>query len=218
MVIAYLAAALANAADIEPGGAPTPRTTKSPQVSAAAATGSTPPSEETYHVPLSLAYATPLSLQVATWFVPALDAPLYSGASLVTMLAAPFIVHSAYDNGEGAWMAGVGILGSLLGGAVVGTVVLAASGLDVCRDCDDAIGELGSQIVIGGSIGAGTGYLVWGVIDTVLHARVPRRARPGADRALETLAILPSVGFVGIDAGTSRATSAGFALRLAGTF
>jgi hypothetical protein len=175
-------------------------------------------SEQTYRLPLALAYITPLSFQVATWLVPSLESGPYTGLGLVGMLAAPFIVHAAHDNSSGALFAELGIISSLVGGAAAGASLLVASGHDVCRDCDDGIGEVFSRIYLGGVVGAGVGYLTWAVVDTVLHARVTHPAQPRPPRALDVHIIRPSIELVTAYAGTSRPRPSGFSLGLIGEF
>jgi hypothetical protein len=194
---------------------PSPRLTN---VAGASAPAHLQSFDATYRAPLALAYLMPLSFQVATWIVPSLESGPYAGLGLAGMLAAPFIVHAAHDNSRGALVAELGIISSLLGGAIAGAALLVASGHDVCRDCDDGIGEVASQMRLGGAVGAGVGYLTWAVIDTTLHASVARPARPRPAGAQEVHVIQPSLDMMSSYAGTPRPGFPGFLLRLTGKF
>lgn len=152
LVIACFAAALPHAVNTEAGAKAAPSATSAPQVSMTTA-GYMRSSEETYRLPLALAYGAPLSLQIATWLVPSLKSGPYSTVAFASMLVTPFVVHAAHDDVQGGWTAELGILGSLLGGAVAGATILVVSGQDVCEDCDDGIGEVGSEIILGGALG-----------------------------------------------------------------
>lgn len=208
-LIVCLAAAVANAEPSRATNAGDPSATASAYLQS---------SEQTYRLPLALAYMMPLSLQVATWLVPALESGPYTGLGLAGMLAAPFIVHAVHDNSPGAWVAELGIISSLAGGAVAGAALLVASGHDVCRDCDDGFGELASQIVLGGAVGAGVGYLTWAIVDTALHARVAHPAPARSPRALDVRVIGPSIEILTAYAGTPRLEPSGFSLGLTGEF
>lgn len=212
MLITCFTLALANAAAAQASADPTPRATSAAVVSSTATAGNAQTTEKTYRLPLALAYGLPLSFQLATWFVPSLQSSAYTGLGLVSMLAAPFIVHAAHDNDQGAWVAELGIVSSLLGGAVVGAVVLIGSGQDVCRDCDDGIGEVASQIGLGGAVGAGVGYLTWAIIDTALNAE------PRAGEALATPIVLPTIAVMASDTDDLRSALSRVSLGLTGVF
>jgi hypothetical protein len=216
VLVACSAAALSLAVSTDAKAEPPPPSTRAPRASTPTA-GSTRSAGETYRLPLALAYGVPLSLEVATWFVDSSRSDAYSAVALAGMLVTPFIVHAAHDNVRAGWTAELGILGSLVGGAVAGAAILVASGKDVCEDCDDGVGETGSQILTGGAVGAALGYATWAVIDTALHARVPQT---DSSRALgPELAGSKSPSIVVVphsDAGRPRALVTGFSLILSG--
>ena len=151
-----------------------------------------PTAEESYRLPLALGYLVPFSLQVLASVRPFPESSLYTGLGLAGMLGAPFVVHVAYDNLEGAGMAALGTISSVAGGAALGTIFLFVSNYDACRDCDDGIGRIAATISVGGYYGAAAGYLGWAFYDTTFNARVAQPMPPPDSRAQRS-SLIPSV-------------------------
>lgn len=152
-----------------------------------------PTAEESYRLPLALAYLAPLSLHVLASVRPFPESSLYTGLGLTGMLGAPFVAHIAHDNLEGGGMAALGTVSAIAGGAALGTIVLLLSNYDVCRDCDDEIGRIASKIQVGGYYGAAVGYLGWAFYDTTFNARVAQPMPRPDSRAHERSSMIPSV-------------------------
>lgn len=136
--------------------------------------------EDSYALPLGLAYfATPVVFGVPAIYFSSINqastgVPFYAAGAL-GMLAAPAIVHGAYGNGAGAVRAIAGTGLSMVGGGLVtgGALALAAP----CSSWDSGDQSLCkiAYFMFGGVIGAGIGYLVWGIVDTAAFAHTPRK-------------------------------------------
>jgi hypothetical protein len=134
-----------------------------------------------YRWPLALGYLLPASLVVVSGVVAASS---YSPAAIaagpigaVGMFATPPLIHAAYGNWLGAATAVVGIFGSASVGLLVGVSLSYRLGHPE-KHCDEderqagSICAIGTAIGSGGLGGAGVGYSIWAVIDTVLNAHI----------------------------------------------
>lgn len=153
----------------------------------AGAPGASQSVRDSYALPLGIAYAVPVSLEVLMLALrKPPEQPLMIGAVLGSL--APPIVHAAYDNGLGFGISLGGTLASLLAGGLVGGMIGIASGY---RDpeADDEIGRIGGAFAKGAQYGVVAGYTLWAIADTALNAH---RATPKAELNASLL-LLPTL-------------------------
>jgi hypothetical protein len=178
-------------------------------------------SEVDYRLPLALGYLLPVSLVVGvSVFAPSSPGAYVAGTvGVVGIFAAPPLVHAAYGNGAGALTSIFGSVGFVGVGLVLGAGASYALGHPE-KHCDEdersagSVCAIGTAFILGGLVGAGVGYSIWGVLDTVLdaHTREPSTARRAG------LKILPAWAPLLAGERASRRTLQGVSLGLVATF
>jgi len=148
--------------------------------------------EPTYRLPLAFAYLLPASVLGIGLLLPSPEAYVVGTVGAVGMFSAPPIVHAVNANGAGAGYAILGTLGCMGAGAIIGAGIMVSTNYRH-EACDDGLCELAYNIGTGGSVGAGAGYLTWGIIDVALNARSRSETEQAAAASPPPIRVVPTV-------------------------